>query len=348
MNKSLMRHALKRLTGRPTATICALLVVLGLALSGQLAGTPGATRDTNARTAQAGPVHHGDDDLTTFRLPGGQVVTTHGGDGVEVAAAPTSGAGHTGAIQRRVHCVHDPSAPAFQVLYAYPLDHGNRLAGGIRAIRGAVRLANGIVYSSAQQTSSRWDVRLRVRCDARNRILVRTFPLAKRGDDASGETFPQIVTAGRAVGFRQPMTKYVVFWDSPVTGMCGQGEMHVDDRRTVNNGNNRGDTYSVVFGRSCWAGSAVLHEIGHAMGAVQDSAPHSTGLSHCNQEQDIMCYPDGGPAGRVSSMVVSCTGVAVFDCGHNDYFKVGRARGYLGTHWNAGWSKNRFLAFARR
>ena len=36
------------------------------------------------------------------------------------------------------------------------------------------------------------------------------------------------------------------------------------------------------------------HEIGHNLGAVQDSAPHSSLAGHCYESLDVMCYADGG------------------------------------------------------
>lgn len=57
----------------------------------------------------------------------------------------------------------------------------------------------------------------------------------------------------------------------------------------MDNASNFGGTYSMVYSRVCSRGSAALHEIGHAMGAVQDSAPYNTDLGHCNDKQDIMC-----------------------------------------------------------
>ncbi|MBO9523592.1 MAG: hypothetical protein J7518_18835 [Nocardioidaceae bacterium] len=272
------------------------------------------------------------------------VVESHG-DGPVLAAATSGGSTYTDAPARPVTCVRGSSAPAFQVVYAYPRDAGNRRSSAIRTIRRAMAQANGIIYKSARETAPGSDVRLRVRCNRYQAISVATYAFSKAGADGRGETFRQIITAGRKAGFRSGASKYVVFWDSGISGMCGQAEMHLDTSRSVANANNTGNNYAVVYGRTCWTGTSTMHELGHTMGAVQNDAPHATGTAHCNQEQDVMCYADGGPSGRTSNLRYSCARIVRFDCGHDDYFRVGRTSGYLATHWQVGWVGNRFLSF---
>src|SRR4051812_28264744 len=88
--------------------------------------------------------------------------------------------------------------------------------------------------------------------------------------------------------------------------------------------------------------STMLHEMGHNLGAVQGSAPHSTGdtAGHCYDEWDVMCYADGGSRGQPGNLTYPCnkgTGVIneSWDCGRDDYFSPSPpAGGYLATHWN--------------
>jgi hypothetical protein len=82
--------------------------------------------------------------------------------------------------------------------------------------------------------------------------------------------------------------------------------------------------------------AAVLHEIGHLLGAVQLTAPHSTGAGHCTDGWDVMCYADGGPNDQMTYPCPGDSGHAAFDCNHDDYFNPAPAAwSYLGTHWNA-------------
>jgi hypothetical protein len=83
----------------------------------------------------------------------------------------------------------------------------------------------------------------------------------------------------------------------------------------------------------------MLHEMSHNMGAVQESAPHSSGYGHCWDGYDVMCYYPDGPDPR-HVMTYECPTIAGvmnqgYDCGSDDYFNVAPAAGsYLATHWN--------------
>lgn len=176
------------------------------------------------------------------------------------------------------------------------------------------------------------------------------------GDDArpSAESFTTdsnkfegVVDAARASGFDSGQTDYVIFLDADLSGYCGVGSYSFDDRLQIDNANNYGGDYAMIY-RSCWQNSTVLHEIGHTEGAVQAEAPHSTGSgSHCNEGGDVMCYaPDGGD--RHQTMIQGCSGQGLFfDCGYDDYFDAAPEPGeYLLNHWNIGSPLNRMLRFA--
>ena len=87
--------------------------------------------------------------------------------------------------------------------------------------------------------------------------------------------------------------------------------------------------------------ATLMHELSHNLGAVQASAPHTTDPSnggHCTDEQDLMCYADGGPNNTLTFTCDYRSGQDIdetFDCGHDDYFDPAPASGsYLDTHWN--------------
>ena len=76
----------------------------------------------------------------------------------------------------------------------------------------------------------------------------------------------------------------------------------------------------------CW-GWAESHELMHTLGAVQNTAPHSTygvqpgAFAHCTDEYDIMCYADA--PGTATRRV--CSGRASemrLDCNHDDYYNT--------------------------
>lgn len=67
------------------------------------------------------------------------------------------------------------------------------------------------------------------------------------------------------------------------------------------------------------------------MGAVQSSAPHSTGGFHCNDLYDVMCYNDGGPR---ANPFVECGAEEKYDCRGDDYFDTRTSSTeYLANHW---------------
>jgi hypothetical protein len=82
----------------------------------------------------------------------------------------------------------------------------------------------------------------------------------------------------------------------------------------------------------------MLHEITHTLGAVQEPAPHSSGGGHCYDEQDVMCYNDGGPYFVNGGTIQTLCNVPfqAYDCNGDDYFNAAPAAGsYLATHWNS-------------
>jgi hypothetical protein len=105
---------------------------------------------------------------------------------------------------------------------------------------------------------------------------------------AGGARFNLIANGLRAAGFGSSFTKYVVYYDGPVSDdqICGQGG---SDRT--------GFGLAVVYARACVGASTaavVAHELLHAFGAVATGAPHEcTGENDghvCDDERDLL-YP---------------------------------------------------------
>ncbi len=134
---------------------------------------------------------------------------------------------------------------------------------------------------------------------------------------------------------------------NPFNWSAGQGMLLSDDRPSALNASNRGGLLAVVWGAggpgfmggapAYYRPEVMLHELTHTLGAVQPSAPHSTGAGHCNDEWDTMCYADGGPK---SALSYPCSqghseSSSAYDCGADDYFNPDPAPGsYLASHWN--------------
>ncbi|MEO5842411.1 MAG: hypothetical protein ABIQ73_10310 [Acidimicrobiales bacterium] len=142
--------------------------------------------------------------------------------------------------------------------------------------------------------------------------------------------------------------------------VCGVGNLSPLDTPTSMNTNTYGPRFTRVD-VPCF-GIAETHELGHNMGAVQVSAPHSTAGGHCIDEWDIMCYADGSLNPRTGVNAVmddtnktngKCPGTPdtstgpstpgtpgtgynrLYDCNHDDYFHTNPTAGnYLVDHWN--------------
>jgi len=115
-----------------------------------------------------------------------------------------------------------------------------------------------------------------------------------------------------------------------------------DDRPGTDNPYNNGRHFAAL-GTGCWTWQASAHELLHSLGAVQRSAPHATAHGHCWDDQDIMCYDDGGVPNPPGGMENVCGGDEnQIDCNKDDYFNVNPPAGsYLATHWNV--ARNKFL-----
>jgi hypothetical protein len=159
--------------------------------------------------------------------------------------------------------------------------------------------------------------------------------------------YANVVSAVRQAGFANPVAKYWIWVDGKIPGapqIGGQAVVTPDDRLRADNGNNFGPGYGVFYKPlGSFGAEVIMHEGSHSMGAVQDSAPNSTLNAHCIDDEDVMCYNDGGPRGSLYKPNV-CPQIH-YDCNYNDYFNPKPSRSnYLATHWNLGSPLNRFFA----
>lgn len=282
-------------------------------------------------------------------LASGQTVFTHGFDAIP-AARP-----HLSLPDPGVACVGEDE-PHFRILYLLP-----RLAPVVTAATGyavakpqivaGVLNANAIVYANAMKFGV--PMRLKVLCDEAGLPRVDAVTLSIMSSQAH---FGSITSDLEARGYGNEVEKVLAFYEGRVDcgGCGGQSTIPGGDSPSEFNPNNNGwNSYSYVYmlnyGTPAWVtDEVILHEVTHALGGVQDSAPNSSGNAHCNDGWDIMCYSDGGRKSeyRTNCHVVghSYVGAAMpYDCGNDDYFHPDPAPGsYLDTHWNV--ARNRFLA----
>jgi len=237
------------------------------------------------------------------------------------AADPTAGA---------VACYSDgTNGTRVQVLYAHTTDVADQFATVAPKIPAWAATVDHYVAASAAARGGTRHVRYVV--DGNCQLQVTDVTMASGGADTLTKTINELV----AHGYNRPDRKYLVFVDSSV--YCGISTIASDDSPWSTNANNNHPEYARVD-RPCWGGGAPAHELMHALGAVQLSAPHTSGAYHCYDGADIMCYNDNGSYfANGGTMKQVCTTTGMFDCNNDDYFDAGTPApgSYLATHWNA-------------
>ncbi|MGH9263109.1 MAG: fibronectin type III domain-containing protein [Acidimicrobiales bacterium] len=234
-------------------------------------------------------------------------------------------------------CTGDGSAgPRVQLVYARPEGRPDRYDAFAASFQiWAAQVDAGIRDSAAQTGGIR---RLRFVHDGA------CVPIVSRVE-VSGAAVTDFGLFAREIlqrdGFRNDR-RYLAWMDA--TEFCGVAQLESDDRPSQHNLNNVGRSLVARVDSGCWGlseGLAEGHELLHTLGAVQNSAPHSTGRFHCSDEIDRMCGIDG--SGVPLSSPCPMAHENLFDCNHDDYFSTDpRPGSYLATHWNT--ADSRFLA----
>ncbi|WP_104083947.1 Ig-like domain-containing protein [Cryobacterium sp. Y11] len=234
------------------------------------------------------------------------------------------------------------SGKRIEVIYGVPQDRPNRYSTILAPLRDVMRQVNNNLEAADAASSQNY----RFLCANGADVTVRNVTLLPVGADASF-TFDNYVASLQnqvayglgPVDYIANNRLYIAFIDQ-VQGAYpfgGQGELSIDDRPNpaVNVNNDARPRYSMSVFLDM---PVIAHEIGHNLGAVQYSAPHSSEAGHCFDESDLMCYNDGGPYfARGGVLTFSCASVAsAIDCRDEDYYFPGTppASNYLATHWN--------------
>jgi hypothetical protein len=296
-------------------------------------------------------------------------LATAGDTGLQAASLPSTWCGAERTTDDTANAATPGTLPTFKVVYVHPSDRPDRFAQWKDLLQSNASLIGQFV--SGQTGSSRaprFD--LGTTCGAAY-LDIQTVHLP--GTRATYlDNFPAIKTAVRnAVGTLAGPRNYVVLADTlngSGSGSYGLGDYYAGsasaERPDAANPHNNGNLFAMLFYRDVaapavtangWWPTGMLHEMTHAMGAVQWSAPHTTqpagGTSgtygHCWDGLDVMCYADGPAMGHAYDATV-CTGLSgamnqTYDCNQDDYFDPSPAVGsYLATHWDV--YNNVFLA----
>ncbi|KUJ68556.1 hypothetical protein ACZ90_18335 [Streptomyces albus subsp. albus] len=248
-------------------------------------------------------------------------------------AASGSATGAKADAGSKVVCEGDGSSGnRVQVLYVHAPGN-DRFAQYVASFKKWAAESDLIYEESAKETGGNRRIRFVTEPDCTAAVLdVEVAP------SALGE-FGSTNNALAAKGFNRRDRKYMIFADSNV--YCGIGSFNGDERPGQENLSNFGPSYGRTDS-GCWGGSTPAHELGHNLGAVNNSAPHTSGGGHCVDEWDIMCYSDSPNYPKMQILCPERTGDERLDCHHDDYYNTAPKPGsYLDTHWNV--ADNRFL-----
>ena len=330
------------MTRRPPALLLVLaLLATGFTIVSAVVETPAEACGPNVEAVRVGSdflCTHGNDEppagVDTTELPSVDelMVARFGTDEPEQIPAEDVVGEPTVAAAGTVKCVGNGTDGArVQLVYAHASNQTSRYGAVLPLLRQYASDADDILNVSAGRVGDGRRIRFVTNEDCLPVVL--NVTLSRTGDDGFGN----MVTELRNMGLDGADRKYLVFADAAV-GICGLGEVYTNDRADQDNPNNVGRAMYARVDTSCWQ-HAAAHELLHTLGAVQNSAPNSTGAGHCTDEVDVMCYRDKSTT--VTRLV--CDRAGQVDCNNNDYYHPNpRANSYLATRWNV--ARSRYLA----
>ena len=330
------------MTRRPPALLLSLVLVAALFAAGSAlaaGNSPCGAGVESIRVADGWLCTHGNDvppagvDTTELPSVGDLLEARFGEDSMPEVVAATEGGEDALTAAATVACAGDgTSGPRTQLIYARASNVANRYSSVLPLLRQYAADADDQVNVSASRVGQGRRIRYVTNVTCEPEIM--NVTLTESGDD----TFSNMISELQAKGLTSPDRKYVVFMDAAV-GICGLGQVYLNDRGDQLNPNNTGRAMFARVDTSCWQ-HALAHEMLHTMGAVQNSAPNSSGAGHCTDEIDVMCYRD--TANTVIRQVCGDRAGTV-DCNNDDYFHPNpRANSYLDNKWNV--ARSRYLA----
>ncbi|HWH23855.1 MAG TPA: Ig-like domain-containing protein, partial [Candidatus Limnocylindria bacterium] len=232
------------------------------------------------------------------------------------------------------------SGPYLRVVYGYEAGRNNRIKQVDPLIREVVAYVDWLYNEAARASGGTRHIRWRMK-DCRLEITTFAASAATLGDPTA------LNRALAQAGLLSGSEKALAFLDTAGWGCMGIAEMYPDDTPGQRNLNNTRSLVGLLFSE-CWtapearimATEVAAHELSHTLGAVQDSAPHSTKFGHCWDGSDLMCYDDGwGPPKDVCAL----RSPERLDCNLDDYFSVKpKSDSYLARKWNV--ANSRWLA----
>ncbi|MCH0538911.1 RICIN domain-containing protein [Streptomyces sp. MUM 203J] len=255
------------------------------------------------------------------------------GTGTAAGAGSRTGTAAAGPAGQTVQCEGDgTSGNRVQVVYVHAPGK-DRYAQYLPSFRKWAADADLIYSDSAKVTGGVRHIRYVHAADCTPTVLNMEIPASALGE------FSATNRALAAKGLDRRDRKYMIFADAQV--YCGIGTFAGDERPGQNNLSNFGPSYGRTDA-GCWGGHTAAHELGHNLGAVNNSAPNTSRGAHCTDEWDVMCYSDTPYYPKMRIVCGDRSYENLLDCRNDDYFHTNPRRGsYLDTHWNI--ANNQFL-----
>lgn len=313
--------------------------------SGRVAALLAVVAGCAALTPAAALAGNGDG-LKAHKVKDGRLMYSHGPDPAGGVAGLTRQDAYVGVTPDAPICASSTERRTL-VVYAHPRDVANNYAGSVDTIRNNVSLANGKLREQGfdRWRDSAWEYttwpEMTAQCSGGVVEVGYVALSASAAELTQADAFTKISTdVQQAYGGISDtnLRRYLVYVDAPVSGYCGQGSVYNNDQLSTSNPHYLYGGLVAAAYQPCWQGPTALHEWLHNQGAVQLSAPHTSGNWHCWDGLDVMCYSDGGSqAFRYTESI--CTASVEIDCGRDDYFDARRSYlvgSYLATHWNVG------------
>jgi len=263
------------------------------------------------------------------------------------------------------------SGHRFRLIYAYPAGSPNDLAAKAAGIRQAFAKVNGKLIVEANRSSSFGrSASFKTECDGSGQPAITALQVPQ--PTLTSVTTAIQTTAGLGYTTGTDAVRYVVFLDAPpaqttnpdgsISSTLGVTDPPGYETDTPGNYAKTASclsvlychtTAAVIWGQNNWTTHVLLHEIGHALGAVQrHDNPTSTDGAHCIDGWDVMCYDDG-QAGSELYSETKCPRTLdeeddePFDCGYDTYFSTAShsPRNWTDKYWNVGGKEDDFLTY---
>ncbi len=246
----------------------------------------------------------------------GTVETVDRAAGTEGQGLPLTWCGDERTSDDVVHARNAPTLAQFKVVYAYASDRANRFAAWKDALQADVSLISRFMGAqSGGRKAPRFDMGTNCGPDYVD-IQVVALPGARATYANNLGALKAAVAAQVPAVLGQPRNTLVLadrMSTYPAGHWTGIGESYVSESPGSASPHNSGGLFAALWVPDAeaapganpdgWWAEGLLHELSHNLGAVGDSAPHSSGYGHCFDGNDVMCYHDdpAAPASAVST-----------------------------------------------